>query len=154
MFDFPPALLKLVAIHQKRTIKLFQQQCLAVNDKGISVYGPNDPSAIRTPRGTGRAGMESTQGKPTDGSSETKQGQSLASTSAAGSQDLGQDGAQWPSLHPNADDFDEGEQRTQVSPYKGGPFFEGESGFGVDRMENRNPPQAACIQRDKSQFTD
>ena len=41
MFDFPPALLKLVATHQERTIKLFLQQCLAVNDKGISVYGPN-----------------------------------------------------------------------------------------------------------------
>ena len=41
MFDFPPALLKLVATYQERTIKLFLQQCLALNDKGISVYGPN-----------------------------------------------------------------------------------------------------------------
>ena len=41
MFDFPPAPLKLVATHQERTIKLFLQQCLAVDDKEISVYGPN-----------------------------------------------------------------------------------------------------------------
>ena len=41
MFDFPPALLKLVATYQERTIKLFLQQCLAVNDKGLTVYGPN-----------------------------------------------------------------------------------------------------------------
>ena len=40
-FDFPPALLKLVVIHQGRTINLFMQQCLAINDRGISVYGPN-----------------------------------------------------------------------------------------------------------------
>ena len=37
MFDFPPALQKLVVTHQGRTIKLFQQQCIAINDKGISV---------------------------------------------------------------------------------------------------------------------
>ena len=36
MFDFPSALQKLVATHQGRTIKLFQQQCIAINDKGIS----------------------------------------------------------------------------------------------------------------------
>ena len=42
MFDFPSALLKLVATHQERTMKLFLQQCLAVNDKGISVHGPNE----------------------------------------------------------------------------------------------------------------
>ena len=41
MFDFPPALQKLVVTHQGRTIQLFQQQCIAINDKGISVYGPN-----------------------------------------------------------------------------------------------------------------
>ena len=41
MFDFPPALQKLVVTHQGRTIKPFQQQCIAINDKGISVYGPN-----------------------------------------------------------------------------------------------------------------
>lgn len=40
-FDFPPALLKLVVIHQERTINLFMQQCLAINDRGINVYGPN-----------------------------------------------------------------------------------------------------------------
>ena len=41
MFDFPPALQKLVVTHQGRTIQLFQQQCIAINDNGISVYGPN-----------------------------------------------------------------------------------------------------------------
>ena len=41
MFDFPPALQKLIVTRQGRTIKLFQQQCIAINDKGISVYGPN-----------------------------------------------------------------------------------------------------------------
>ena len=41
MFDFPSALLKLVATHQTRPLQLFQQQCIAINDKGISVYGPN-----------------------------------------------------------------------------------------------------------------
>ena len=40
-FDFPPALLKLVVLYQGRTINLFMQQCLAINDKGVSVYGPN-----------------------------------------------------------------------------------------------------------------
>ena len=40
-FSFPPALLKLVVRYQGRTINLFLQQCLAINDKGISVYGPN-----------------------------------------------------------------------------------------------------------------
>lgn len=35
-FDFPPALLKLVVRHEEtgRTINLFVQQCLAVNDRG------------------------------------------------------------------------------------------------------------------------
>ena len=40
-FSFPPALLKLVVRHQSRTINVSVQQCLAINDKGISVYGPN-----------------------------------------------------------------------------------------------------------------
>ena len=39
IFFFPPALLKLVVRHNSRSI--FSQQCLAINDKGISVYGPN-----------------------------------------------------------------------------------------------------------------
>ena len=40
-FSFPPAFLKMVVRYQGRTINVFVQYCLAVNDKGISVYGPN-----------------------------------------------------------------------------------------------------------------
>ena len=40
-FVFPPALSKMVARYQGRTIYVFVQYCLAVNNKGISVYGSN-----------------------------------------------------------------------------------------------------------------
>ena len=40
-FAFPPALLKLIVRYEGRTINVFVQHCIAINDKGISIYGPN-----------------------------------------------------------------------------------------------------------------
>ena len=40
-FAFPPALSKMVVRYQGRTINVFVQYCLTVNNKGISVYGSN-----------------------------------------------------------------------------------------------------------------
>ena len=39
-FAFPPALLKLIVRYEGRTINVFVQHCIAINDKGISVYAP------------------------------------------------------------------------------------------------------------------
>ena len=41
-FDFPPALAKMIVRYQERTINVCVQYCLAVNDRGISVYGSNE----------------------------------------------------------------------------------------------------------------
>lgn len=40
-FAFPPPLTKMRAQHQDRWINVFLQQCIAINDRGVSVYEPN-----------------------------------------------------------------------------------------------------------------
>ena len=40
-FTFPPALTKLRVKYQERWINVCTQQCVAINDRGISVYGSN-----------------------------------------------------------------------------------------------------------------
>ena len=40
-FDFPPALAKMIVWHQDRSINVCVPYCVAVNDRGISVYGSN-----------------------------------------------------------------------------------------------------------------
>ena len=40
-FDFPPALAKMIARYQERSINVCVPHCVAVNDRGISVYGSN-----------------------------------------------------------------------------------------------------------------
>ena len=40
-FDFPPALAKMRVWHQERWINVCVPHCVAVNDRGISVYGSN-----------------------------------------------------------------------------------------------------------------
>ena len=40
-FNFPPALTKMRVQYQERWINVCTQQCVAINDRGISVYGSN-----------------------------------------------------------------------------------------------------------------
>ena len=40
-FDFPPALAKMIVRFQERSTDVCVPHCVAVNDRGISVYGSN-----------------------------------------------------------------------------------------------------------------